>query len=110
MMLLTQANKKALPALYETDGVIPPNDKIAVVKFFHPFCSKTWYAVEFDPKQGLFFGWVEAGRDSEWGYFSLEEFKACKVHGLGMERDMYWTPKPMKEVRNYSKMENGDCI
>ncbi|MCD6434936.1 MAG: DUF2958 domain-containing protein [Clostridiales bacterium] len=100
MMLLTQANKKLLPALYSTEE-IPCDEKIAQVKFFHPFCSKTWYATEFNPEEGLFFGWVDAGIDSEWGYFSLEEFKTVKVHGLGMERDMYWTPKPMKEVRNY---------
>jgi len=103
MMLLTKENKKALPALYSTDEVVKPQDKICQVKFFHPLCQMTWYAVEFDPDEGLFFGWVENGEMSEWGYFSLEEFKTCKVRGLGMERDMYFTPKPMKEVRNYDK-------
>ena len=100
MMLLTKENKKALPALYSTDGVIKPEDKIAVVKFFHPFSNWTWYATEFDPETGIFYGWVDSP-DPEWGNFSLEEMQSVKTHGLGMERDMYWTPKPMKEVRNY---------
>jgi hypothetical protein len=47
MMLLTKANKKALPDLYATDG-IANNDKICQVKFFNPCGSWTWYAVEFD--------------------------------------------------------------
>lgn len=101
MMLLTQENKKSLPALYSTEET-PCEEKIAVVKFFHPFSSWTWYATEFDPETGLFFGWVD-GNFPEWGNFSLEEMQDLKVHGLGMERDMYWKPKAMKDIPAYQQ-------
>ena len=103
MKLMTKAIESKIPALYETDGVIEPDDKICHVKFFHPMCQMTWYAVEFEPKTGTFFGWVENGQDSEWGYFSLEEMQGVKVRGLGIERDMHFTPKPMKEISEYKE-------
>jgi len=81
---------------------IPCEDKVCHVKFFHPFCSWTWYAVEYDPESGLFFGWVD-GDFPEWGNFSLQEMQELKVKGLGMERDLYFTPKPMKEIPDYQK-------
>ncbi len=99
MMLLTKENRKNLPALYADDNT-PCADKICQVKFFHPMCSWTWYATEFDPETGIFFGWV-CGDFPEWGTFSLEEMKSLKVHGLGMERDMGFTPKPMREITEY---------
>ena len=99
MLLLTQENKKTLPALYSTEET-PLEDKICHVKFFHSFSSWTWYAVEFDPEEGIFFGWVD-GNCPEWGNFSLQEMETLKVKGLGMERDMHFTPKPMKEIRDY---------
>lgn len=102
MMLLTKENKKNLPALYSGEN-IPLDDKICQVKFFHPFCSMTWYATEYDPESGVFFGWVENGQFSEWGNFSLQEMKDLKVRGLGMERDMYFSPKPMKDIPNYQR-------
>lgn len=39
----------------------------------------------------LFFGRVD-GDESEWGYFSLRELESVKVYGLGIERDLYFTP------------------
>ena len=101
MMLLTAKNKQDLPPLYSLEET-KLEDKICQVKFFHPFCSWTWYAVEFDPKEGLFFGWVD-GSFPEWGYFSLDEMKSVKTMGLGMERDRHFTPKPMKEIKAYQQ-------
>jgi len=101
MILLTKAIQKILPALYSSEE-IPLEDKVCQVKFFHPFCSWTWYAVEFDPETGIFFGWVD-GNFPEWGNFSLEEMQNTKVRGLGMERDRHFTPKPMKEIKAYQE-------
>ena len=83
-------------------GDTPLADKICQVKFFHPFCSWTWYATEFDPESGIFFGWVD-GDFPEWGNFSLDEMEAVKVRGLGIERDMHFKPKPMKEIPDYQQ-------
>ena len=99
---MTKAIEKKIPALYSGEKT-PLDDKICQVKFFHPMCQMTWFATEYDPKTGLFFGWVENGQDSEWGYFSLAEMKNLNVRGLGMERDLHFAPKPMKDIPNYQR-------
>jgi hypothetical protein len=38
------------------------------------------------------------GFEVELGLFSLEEMAAIKVMGLGIERDLYWTPRRLSEV------------
>ncbi|NIM44557.1 MAG: DUF2958 domain-containing protein, partial [Nitrososphaeria archaeon] len=49
-----------------------------------------------------FFGWVTLGlgpQCDQWGWFSLEELESVKLmHGLGIERDLYWTPRPFSEA------------
>ena len=102
MKLMTKAILNKIPTLYATDGTAFA-DKICHVKFFHPMCQMTWFATEFDPKTGLFFGWVENGQMSEWGNFSLQEMKSLRVRGLGMERDMWFKPKAMKDIPNYQR-------
>lgn len=95
MMLLTAANRKALPALGSTESV---DDPVAVVKFFDPTGKWTWYATEFDGDD-TFFGLVD-GHEKELGYFSLNELSA--VHGrfgLGIERDRHFPPTPLSKLR-----------
>ena len=95
MMLLTQANRTSLPALYSTENTTDP---IAQVKFFDPTGSLTWYATEFDGVD-TFFGWVE-GTHPELGYFSLAELRRVRGRfGLGIERDRHFAPTPLSEVR-----------
>ncbi len=101
MKLMTKQILKNIPALYSGEKT-PLGDKICYVRFFHPFSNWTWFATEFDPETGIFFGWVD-GSFPEWGNFSLEEMQGVKIHGLGIERDMHFTPKPMKEIREYKQ-------
>jgi hypothetical protein len=90
MKLLTRADRKKLPKLYETKDV-PLEDKVLRVKFFTPTSNWTWYATEFDGED-TFFGYVE-GMENEWGYFSLKELSDVKgPYGVGVERDKYWHP------------------
>lgn len=94
--MLTQENRKALPALYATEGT-PLADKIVHVKFFQPWGLWTWYALEFDGDD-RFFGYVD-GFEREAGDFSLMEL--CSLRGplgLKIERDLYWTPRPLGDV------------
>jgi hypothetical protein len=96
MLLLTKENRRQLPKLYanESKGL----DALAVVKFFTPDSSWAWYASEFDGKD-TFFGLV-VGHEVELGYFSLSELKAARGHwGLPIERDRYFTPKSLKELK-----------
>lgn len=53
--------------------------------------------MEFDGKD-MFFGLVY-GFEKEWGYFSLKELKFVRGPlGLGVERDLYFTPTKIKEL------------
>lgn len=89
--LLTKADLKRLPAMYSQDG--KGKDAICQVHFF--FGSYDFWATEFNPETGLFFGMGRInGNDPELGYVSAQE-----LVGTGMiERDLYWTPKPLREV------------
>ena len=95
MKLLTKEVLKKLPELYsqEEKGL----EAVAVVKFFTPDSSWTWYATEFDGED-LFFGLVD-GFEKELGYFRLSELKQVKGKlGLPIERDRYFEPKQLKEL------------
>jgi len=95
MKLLTNEIRNRLPNLYDTEH---ERDPIAQVKFFTPWASWTWYATEFDG-QDVFFGYVD-GPCGEWGYFSLSELEQVRgPGGLTVERDLYFEPKPMSQVR-----------
>lgn len=94
MMLLTKADRKALPPLYSNEKVADP---LAVVKFFDPTGSWTWYATEFDGDD-TFFGLVD-GHDKELGYFTLSELASVKGRfGLGIERDRHFKPTPLSTL------------
>ena len=96
MDLLPPDIAKQLPKLYEQEKL--GEDAIAHVKFFDPHSQWTWYATEFDGED-TFFGLV-IGFETELGYFSLKELQACKNRlGLGIERDLYFTPTSLKEIR-----------
>jgi hypothetical protein len=108
MELLTQELRKQLPPLYSQQNEADP---MVICKFFHPLSSMTWYAIEGSPvdEDGyydtdkekvdfLFFGWVHSDQ-SELGYFSLNEMEHTEVGGLGMERDLHFTPKRLSAVK-----------
>lgn len=96
MKLLTEKIREQLPKLGETDNQADP---IAIVKFFNPTGLGTWWACEFDPKTGIFFGKADLGFP-ELGTFSLGELQSYKgPFGLGIERDIHFTPKPLSQCR-----------
>ena len=49
-----------------------------------------------------FYGYVSIHGDfcDEWGYFRLSELQSvkCPPFGLGIERDLYFNPKPISKV------------
>lgn len=94
MKLLTKEIIKKLPGLGSLDG--KGLDAKAVVKFFTPWTSWTWYASEYS--DGMFFGLVD-GLVKELGYFSLEEFESIGgPFGLRIERDLYFQPTKLKDL------------
>ena len=103
MKLLTKELRKKLPPIGSTDGA--GEEAIAQVKFFTPDSSWTWYAVEGGPvldEEGNevdyeLFGLVY-GQEREMGYFLLSELESVKGPlGLAIERDLYFTPRPLSE-------------
>lgn len=97
MKLLTKQLEKALPPLYASESLADSGDAVAVAKFFSPWSNWTWYAIEFDGED-TFFGLVE-GFETELGYFSLSELESVTGPlGLKIERDLYWTPTPVRDL------------
>ena len=99
MLLLTKANRRSLPALYEQEKA--GDDAKAYVKFFTPDSSWTWYAMEFDGND-TFFGLVQGSNviDNELGYFSLKEMTNIRgPAGLSIKRDLYFEPTKINELR-----------
>ena len=95
MKLLTKEIESRLPPLGSQDGL--GYDAVAWAKFFTPDNSWTWYAIEYDPAERMFFGLV-LGMEQELGYFSLDEFEAARGPlGLPIERDLHFEPKPLRE-------------
>lgn len=77
-------------------------DPVVIAKFFNPTGAGTWYATEYYPDERLFFGYVSIFGDwnDEWGYFSLDELESYKgKFGLGIERDLYFSPTPFSEIK-----------
>ncbi len=102
MKLLTKSIRKKLPSLGSQEEV--GLDAAAVVKFFTPAGSWTWYASEFDGED-IFFGLV-IGFEVEFGYFSLSELQSVRGPlGLPIERDLHFKPKPLRVLRDHYKKE-----
>lgn len=99
MKLLTKELIKKLPKLYETEGKAE-DEKMCIAKLFNPTGAGTWYIVEYDEEERLAYGLVELGYYPELGYFRMEELEKAKLpFGLKIERDRYWKPQPLSEVR-----------
>ena len=95
MHLLTKAIRRKLPALYTNEE--KGTEALAVVKFFTPDSSWTWYASEFDGDD-LFFG-LAVGVEPELGYFRLSELQSIRGKlGLPVERDRFFKPTPLREL------------
>jgi hypothetical protein len=103
--LLPPELREALPPLYanEEQGLAA----LALVKFFTPDSSWTWYGSEFDGED-IFFGLI-IGFEAELGYFSLAELESVKgPMGLPIERDEHFKPNTLQELKkHYEQMGWG---
>ena len=96
----TFQNKPAYRYIRQSDHlpVEPPEKPMALVKLFDPTGSWTWFISSYDPKTRLAFGLVH-GFEIEYGDISMEELVEFRGRmGLPIERDLYWTPKPLSEL------------
>ena len=96
MKLLTKEIEKMIPPYNSQEG--KGTEMVAYVKFFTPWSNWTWYAMEYDKENKIFFGLVK-GFDIEYGDFSLEELESVTgPFGLKIERDMLFKPKTAEEL------------
>jgi hypothetical protein len=101
MKLMTKQieNQLAKYPIYSQDG--KKEEAVAVCKFF--LQGYTWYVLEAE-KQGddySFFGIVD-GEYKEYGYFTLSELQSLRGRwGLTVERDMYFKPTQVKDIKFY---------
>jgi len=85
------------------ESMRPEDEKanIAFVKYFQPNGDKTWYFSELSKDLTTFYGLYTDSRGSEYSYASLLELRKtyCGM-GLWIERDIYFKPRPMGEIKN----------
>jgi hypothetical protein len=107
MKMITKQIENSIPALYSTENTAEAKKAIAV-KFFTPWTSWTWYAVEGERREDgdfLFFGLVD-GQDREWGYFTLSQLESVTgPMGLKIERDRHFENKTIADL-NWRDREN----
>lgn len=105
MRLLTQEIKKKLPPIRGQEQL--GEDAVIYCKFFTPDSSWTWYVTEGSPVKDddgkeidfEFYGLVD-GHCQEYGYFVLSELeKTTGPMGLHIERDKWWKPMTIREIR-----------
>ena len=98
--------RKQLPKLYSTEKELI-GDKIAYARYFFPMGAYTAYLLEYDPKSRIGFGAVTMGYGWELGNMSLDEMEGVKVRGLGIERDLYFSPKKLHEIAELEEIVRG---
>ena len=104
--LMPKAIQKQLPKLYSTQKELV-GDKTAYARYFFPMGAYTAYLLEYDPKTRIGFGAVTMGYGWELGNMSLDEMQEVKVHGLGIERDLYFTPCKLHEIEELEDLVQG---
>ncbi len=96
--LVTKADARKIPALRTTSEL--GDAATAWIKIFNPTGRETWFVTEFEPETGDAFGLV-IGQETEIGYFNLYELGCARGKmGLPMERDKWFSPTTIGEIRN----------
>lgn len=102
MNLLTDEIKQILPKLYSQDEV---EDPVVIFKLFTPDSSFSWFILEGSEEPDgdwMFFAKVTSHlcSEGELGYVMLSELEQVRgALGLGVERDLYFTSKPLSQCK-----------
>ena len=109
--LMTQKLADTIPTLDANADVADCDEILAPAKLFSPYSNWTWYITEMDPETGQCFGLVEEF-ERELGYFDLTELAETTVFGgvPAVERDLYWEPKTLGEIKNGSREDSWQGI
>lgn len=104
--LLPKSIEKQLPKLYSTEKDLI-GDRVAYARYFFPMGAYTAYLLEYDPKERIGFDVVTMGYGWELGNMSLDEMKSINIHGLGIERDLYFSPTKLHEIAELEELVAG---
>lgn len=84
-------------------------EQMVVAKFFDPCGSWSWYVMNQDPEDPDYLWGIVKGFEVEMGSFSLSELQTFKGRvGLGIERDLYFTPTSAREI--WEKLNRGEHV
>tara|TARA_R100000458_G_C8145223_1_gene154868 strand:- start:226 stop:561 length:336 start_codon:yes stop_codon:yes gene_type:complete len=102
LKLITKEIERKAPPLYANENVTPIGDAVAVAKFFDPSGRYTFYMTEYDSDDRMGFGWIVSPLEpsfDELGYVDMSVLEGFRgTFGLGIERDRYFSPKPLREA------------
>ena len=98
MKLFTKEVDKQLFAQYPKGSDL--DNQMVVAKIFNPYGRGVWYLLNSDPEDPDYIWTIVDLFEPDMGSVSRSELQTVKVppFGLGLERDIYFTPKPAKEV------------
>jgi len=105
-MLITKAIAKKAQAQFPKGSDM---SQLVVAKFFDPSGSWKWFLMNQDPDDPDYLWGIVKGFEVEVGSFSLSELSTVKgALGIGIERDLYFDPKPASEILD--KLNKGEHV
>jgi uncharacterized protein (UPF0254 family) len=98
MKLFTKEIDKQLFAQYPKGSDL--DNQMVVAKIFNPYGRGVWYLLNSDPQDPDYIWAIVDLFEVEMGSVSRSELQTIKLppFGLGFERDLYFDPRPAKEV------------
>lgn len=106
MKLLTKAIETKAKKQYSLGA---DSNQMIVAKFFNPIGSWSWYLMNIDPNDSDYAWGIVKGFEVEEGSFSISELENIKLPmGMHVERDLYFTPLPAKEL--WEKLNRGEHV
>ena len=106
MKLMTKAIEKKAQGQFAKGSDM---GQMVVAKFFDPCGSWTWYLMNQDPADPDYLWGIVKGFEVEVGSFSLSELSTVRGRlGLGIERDLHFTPEPAKFL--WEKLKQGQHV
>jgi hypothetical protein len=101
--MTTPAERPNFPLLIPSDAPRKNKGRNPMVhaKLFCPWSAATWWITEYNPKDRIAFGFAYLGDEwcAELGSVCIDELES--INGplfLTIERDRYFTPKPLSEA------------
>ena len=96
MKLLTKEIKTKAEKQYDKGSDM---DQEVVAKFFNPIGQGTWYLMNKSPEDSYCWGIVD-WMALEVGSFDIKELEETELPmGMKIERDLYFSPKPLSEIK-----------